>query len=56
MKKVKMAIIAIGLLICSNLPAKQAKAASGQWYVSFKTLSHWVCTPGGRVCCPGIDC
>jgi hypothetical protein len=56
MKKVKIAIFAIGLIVCSSMPAKQVKAQSGHWYVSVHTLKHWVCTQGGNVCCPGFDC
>lgn len=57
MKKLKIAVIALGLLICSSLPTKKAQAGGGgQWYVSVYSLTHWLCVNGGTACCPGFGC
>jgi hypothetical protein len=56
MKKLRIAVIALGLLICSSLPAKKARAGSGQWLVNYYSFTHWLCLSGGTACCPGIGC
>ena len=56
MKKIRIAVIALGLIVCSSLPAKKAHANSGHWFIYNYSLTHWLCVNGGLSCCPGFDC
>jgi hypothetical protein len=57
MKKLRIAILALGLIALSALPSKQAGAAgNGHYSLTIYSLSHWICNPGGGICCPGFDC
>jgi hypothetical protein len=56
MKKLRIAVIVLGLVVCTSLPTKRAHAEGGGWYVYNFTLTHWLCVVGGVSCCPGIGC
>lgn len=58
MKKLKFLAIALCLCAGSMLPAKKANSQDigGRWIVTIYSPTHWVCTNGGGVCCPSIDC
>jgi hypothetical protein len=56
MKKLRIAVLAVGLLVCSSLPAKKAEAQGARWYVYLYSLTHWLCVNGGVNCCPGFGC
>ncbi len=56
MKKLRIAVIALGLLVCTSLPTKRAHAGTGSYLVFHYTITHWLCVSGGTACCPGIGC